>query len=297
MPASTSSKISVLPGASIGREGLQREHDPRELAARGNTRQRPQVLTRIRRDEEFGGVETAIGPPGLATIDRKSHFAPRAGHRQLSQRLLERAAEALGGKTPSLGQRLGEAEIGIAGSGHRAVERRRPFRGVLECVQLASEAGGLFENLAEGSAVLALQTIEDRKTVFDFLKAGRRGVDALRVRPQEEREILELRFHAVAGIDIRTEAIIDAGELAELAPDRAEGRQCRLVTLVERRVRIGAEPLQPIRIGQHLPHRCELVVFAGAGSQAIDLLELEREELGARGLLPFARQQRGRVQP
>ena len=81
---------------------------------------------------------------------------------------------------------------------------------------------------------------------------------------QEERQVLELRFDTVAGIDIWTEAIIDAGELAELAPDRAEGRECRLVTLRRATCTHRRTAAAAVGVGQHLPDRGELVVFAGA---------------------------------
>ena len=83
-----------------------------------------------------------------------------------------------------------------------------------------------------------------------------------RVGPQEEREILELRLDRVARLDVRRELRVEGGELADALPRCRERRQRRVVSLVQRRVGLGAEPLQPIGVREDLPGRRQLLVFA-----------------------------------
>src|SRR6185436_4705018 len=136
--------------------------------------------------------------------------------------------------------------------------------------------------------VLLLQTLEGGEAILDLLQARRRGVDVLRVRAQEERQVLELRLHLLARLDVGGELRIEGGELADLLPHDGERRQRRLVPFIERGIRLRAEPLQAIGVGQHLARRGELFVLARLRGDLVDLRELEREELGARGFLLLA---------
>ena len=70
-----------------------------------------------------------------------------------------------------------------------------------------------------------------------------------------------------------------------------------MVAFVERVVRLVAEALELVGVRQHLARRGELVVFPGLRRDAIDLGELEREELGARRALALAGGQRARAPP
>ena len=62
---------------SVGRgQRLQREHDPRELAAGGDARQGPEVFARVRRDVELPLVDPAFASSRLPHPARRS--APRS---------------------------------------------------------------------------------------------------------------------------------------------------------------------------------------------------------------------------
>ena len=77
------------------------------------------------------------------------------------------------------------------------------------------------------------------------------------------------------------EALVDRRELADLAPDGTERRECSLVALVQCLVRVGAEALQLVGVCQHLSRGGQLVVFSGLRADAIDLGQLKGDELGA----------------
>ena len=146
-----------------------------------------------------------------------------------------------------------------------ASARRAPRCARSPCARSSSScrsASRLRDDVVERRPVLLLQTLEQREPVFDLLEPLRRGVDAGGVRAEEEREVLELRLDDVAGVEVRREA----ASIAASSPSRfqtiAERRKGRLVAFVQCVVRLGAEPLQPVGVRQHLARRRELVVFA-----------------------------------
>ncbi len=156
-----------------------------------------------------------------------------------------------------------------------------------DVVQLTPQIGGLRDHVRERRSVLLLQTLEEGEPILDLLEARRRSVDVLRVGSQEEGEVLELRLDRLARLDVRSELRVQRGKLADLLPHRAERRQGCVIPLVERRVGVGAEPLEPIRVRQDLPRRHQRLIFVRLRRGLVDLGELEREELGAGCFLLF----------
>ena len=151
------------------------------------------------------------------------------------------------------------------------------------------------DHVGERGAVLPLQPLQGGQPLLDLLQPGRRGVEAVGVVPQEEREVLELRLDAVPRLDMRLETGVHGSQVGDLPPDGAQAGQHGVVALVERGVALRAQPLEPLRAGEHLAADLQLFVFAGPGHDAVDLGQLEREQLPAGlavGLLPpDARQQ------
>ena len=77
IPASTSSKMSVLPGASVDASVFERQHDSRQLPARDDAGQRPELLAGVRRDEELRLIDPQR--PTTAPRTRPGRSAPRIG--------------------------------------------------------------------------------------------------------------------------------------------------------------------------------------------------------------------------
>ena len=119
------------------------------------------------------------------------------------------------------------------------------------------------DHVGQRRTVFPFQPLQQRQPVFDLLQAGRRGFNRVGVAAEKSGQILELRLDAVARVEIRLEARIEAGELRDTAPDLSERGQNGIVALVQCRVAVGAQPLDPLGIGEHLAHRAQLVVFAG----------------------------------
>ena len=98
---------------------------------------------------------------------------------------------------------------------------------------------------------------------------------------------------ASRAVEVRREARVERGELAEPCARRPRAPAAPPGLPRTAPVRVGAQALQPVGVGEDLPRRRELLVFAGLRRRRVDLGELERQELGARGLLALARRAAG----
>src|SRR5712691_816129 len=81
----------------FGRQRLQRQHNPRELATGDDARQRPEILARVRRHEELRLVDTAFAPRRLGKVALvEPDLETRSGHRELREQRLEVARKCDG---------------------------------------------------------------------------------------------------------------------------------------------------------------------------------------------------------
>src|SRR5262245_49074955 len=81
---------------------FQREHYPRQLAARHNPRERPKFLARIRGNEKFRVVDTPLTPARLGKLALvESHLETRPRHREFVQQYFHVACEARRSRTAS----------------------------------------------------------------------------------------------------------------------------------------------------------------------------------------------------
>src|SRR5258706_7586573 len=99
-------------GRVSGRERLEREHYTRQFASGHDARERPQILTRVRRDEELRLVDAALAPGlrrQLAVVE--AHLEPRARHRELGEQRFELARERHGCRPAPSRQPAREVEI------------------------------------------------------------------------------------------------------------------------------------------------------------------------------------------
>ena len=82
---------------------------------------------------------------------------------------------------------------------------------------------------------------------------------------------------------MRPERRVDLGKIRDSLPDNPELRQRGRVAVIERGVRVGAEPLQLVGAAQHAARRLELLVLAGAKLRARDFCHLKFEQIEPRG--------------
>ena len=183
-------------------------------------------------------------------------------------------------------QRLGGRQVARrAPPRARARARRCARRPARSSSQLAPQRVAPRDDVGQRRPVLPLQPLEQRQPILDLLQPRRRRLDAVGVAAQEDREILELRLDAVARVQVRLELRIERRQLADAAPDAAERREHRVVALVQRRVALGAQPLDALGVRQHLP-RARASSSSSPGRlerRPIELGELERRpDPGAR---------------
>ena len=251
MPASTSSKIR--PGADVARrpvggvaeavprrrgQRLDGEHDPRQLAAGHDPRQRAEVLARVRRHEELGRVDAAgASTPSPAALSAEPHLEPRALHRQLREQRFEplapasvatrrRAVDSRRAASRIAGARAPQAPARARRSDRRLARDRSSSRRSASRRAMTSASAGPYFRFSRSSSASRSSTC--------WSLAGDASMP-VGVRAQKQREVLELRFDAVAGVEIRLELRIERRQLRHPPPDAAQPRQNRVVAFVQGR--------------------------------------------------------------
>src|SRR5687768_16247384 len=96
------------------------------------------------------------------------------------------------------------------------------------------------DGVVEGSAVFALEPLDQREAIFDLLQAAGRGIDAVGEAAKGKRQVFELRLDAVAGVEVWREPRIDRRELAHALPHVAERGERRRLVVVQLRVALAA---------------------------------------------------------
>ena len=289
MPASTSSKMSVLPGASVDRQRLQREHDARQLAARRDARQRLQVFAGVRRDVELRRRRCR----GRSTAPR--HRAARSGPRTASSaiasspsafsRALANTSRGCAPPRPrARAATLSIRRVARSPARHRAPRRARSrARGRAARCRSARAWSRRRPATVRASSSAARAAPGDPRPP-GAAPATRRCLRRTIARKNARSSSCDLM--RVARVEVRREPRVERRQLADLLPHRAERRQRRA-----RRLRTA-----PCRLRAHSRWRRSALASTcasasssssspGCGFDAIDLGELEREELRSRGLL------------
>ena len=164
-----------MPGR--GNAGLERQRDPRDLAARGDFLEWARLLAKVGRNRKPRRVDSGLAPRRRAEID----LEPRSLHRQARQLRLDARLEFARGLFPPGGER----------SGCRLETRRQPFplalqigppfaRG-LDGLNLTAHPLEKRQNLFGGGAVLAPQPFERGQARLDLLQARRVGLQVREV--------------------------------------------------------------------------------------------------------------------
>src|SRR5688500_7689143 len=218
----------LLAGTSSHRPGfpdrhrLQRQHDTRELAAGDDPRQGPRLLPRVGRDVELRLVDAPLGPRVLgerAIVEADLEAGAR--HGQLGEQRLELRGERCRGGAPRARQAAGGVEKARGGVAERALQILGALAVAGQQVAFAAQRVARRNDVLEPAAVLPLETIQQRQALLDLLQPRRRGVHAVGVAAEEERQVFELRLDAVAGVQVAGELRIDGRQLADTLPDAA----------------------------------------------------------------------------
>ena len=289
MPASTSSKTSVLPGWSS---------DARFLIA--------SMIRDISPPDDDAG-ERAAGPrPGWATRRTRAMSMPRAvqrsggrsvrrrsGPRSACASWPGRAAAGSSARARTAGGRSGvrprargrpRGRSSAAALHGVAPASREPLRQRSERVELRPHGAPVAPmHVGERRAVLPLQPLEQRQPVLDLLQARGRRVDAGGVAAEERGEVLELRLDRVARVEVRRRTAGRARPARRRASRPGRGRPAP-----PRRGRTGARSSRRRAAARARRWRgaCRSGVSSssspGRGATRSSSAELELEQLGAR---------------
>ena len=190
IPASTSSKTSV-DRRRRGRCAHDREHHPRELAARRRLAQRAGGDAGVRGDEELHLV-AARRAVALALAQRRLEGG--ALHGQLGEPLAHRHREP----APPRAALLAQHPAAFASSPRARRGRPRAASMASSAPRARAPAPALLpvgEDGLDRPAVLALEPVEEGEALLDLVQAGARGAvlaDRLPVAPQLPRHVVGL---------------------------------------------------------------------------------------------------------
>ena len=182
MPASTSSKTSVRRGWLAGAERLERQHHPRQLAARGDAGQRPRRLADVGGQEELAAVDAA-GVPRRARR-RRWRAAARSACRPSPDRPARARSRRRSGAAPPCraadsrrGARRGSARARAADGGlaRRPLCRARRRGRRARC----SSAAALAMTSSSVGPCLRFSRSISAEPVLDLLQPAGRGVEPL----------------------------------------------------------------------------------------------------------------------
>ncbi len=113
-------------------------------------------------------------------------------------------------------------------------------------------------------------------------------------RRRNGRQVLELRFDALAGIQVGLEPGLQRGQLAYPLPDCAEAREDSGVAFIQRGIALGTETLHTLGTCEHLTRRRQLLVLEQRSGRdrperrLFELCQLKGHQLLPRG--PVGRQ-------
>ena len=275
-----------LAGLVGGCQGLQGEHDSRQLAARRDFRQRSRILAGIGGQEQLDPVRSERAPAPFRKTGLDPHFHVSGRHGQVPQLAFERRGKLPGPGDAPDGQRSSGGEVRLPRFDRVLLQRRAPLLAAGQILDLRSHRPAPFEHRVETTAVVPRESLDVREPCLRRGEPVRRRLDRRCVGPECMRKVLEQRDNRVPDRRLLGQSGIERRQLVELPPHRAEGRQHRVVPLVQRRVGAPGERQQPVGVGEAAALVAQELVLSRSRSDAIDLLDPELQELDARRKLP-----------
>ena len=259
---------------------LEREHRPRQLAAGGHACERPRLLAGVRRQAELDPVEPA-GPALVerAALERNAEHGPL--HPEGPHLTLGLRPEPFGGRPPPLRERAGRlAELAME-LAERALLRGQDLLVAREAVELRGDLLPEAEHRLFGVAVLALQAREDVEALVDRLEPPRLDRDRLPQRPDPRERLLDLDARGLQRLHGSGERRVQARQVLEDARGAVHARGCRALLLVEEPRGLHETRQEPLGVLGAPARLTELRFLAGPEPRAVELGELEAQEVFA----------------
>src|SRR5438874_3524615 len=262
-----------------GGEGLEREHDARQLAARGHAGERARLLARVGREEELDlvpalGAERA--PLGLG----ETRLEARAGERQRLE-LRDESARQIARLPPPLDREparpLGGGAPGRLGRGLELYHRLATAR---DAVHLGHPLVAPADQVLDRAGELALQARELRQALLHRLQATRVGGQLAGIAAEALAGLLQLGERALEEGAHGLEARVEPGRLAQRDERAAEYLDHRALAGVEALLRARRQHGQALGVHQAGALGPERLLLARHESGAHQLLGLRAQHLG-----------------
>src|SRR5215470_6007425 len=267
-----------------GQDGLEGQHRARELAARGDPRERANLFAGIRRQTELDAVEASR--PDL----RERHSCHRdleagAVHAELAELAHGFPGEALGGVVAALGELVrgpGQLRLELT---HGALLTRQDLFVSAQTLELAGRRGAKREHRRLGIAVLALEPRERVEPLVDRLEPPRRHRDAVAKRPHCGEGVLDQCSGALDRIGRRGERGIEPREIPQQSGGALEPAHRRAVVVVEQARRLGEPDREPFGMLEPPALEPELLLLAGPKAGGVELGHLQAQQVLALGTI------------
>ena len=263
-----------------GDHRAQRQHDAGELAAGSDARERPDVFPGIGREVELHPVDSPVRPGRLSLRRLEEHdLEPRALHRQLAQPALDGAGQLARRRAAAGGQRAGEAGVAFPrrrGDAFQRFEVALPF----QLLAFPPQPVAMGDDVRERRAVAPLEALQLRQALLGRRELPGRRVGPAGARPQRVRQLLEVGPHRVPRREVRRELAVEARELLHPPPHPVEDVQRGAVPVVQLRVALGRQAVDPLGVGEQPPLGGQRLVLALHGVDLVDVAKPQRHDLG-----------------
>ncbi len=275
-------------------DGLEPQHDARQLPTGGDARQRTQLLSGVRGEQELRPLESPLGPlgrihDGLRVRRGEGHLETRLFHRQLRELGLHALAQVERRGPAPLRQRARSLEVGRPQPLAPRLERPLLLLRRGQEVELAAAALAKRDDLFDRRAVLLLEPLDDREAALDLVEAARAHLELLLVVAQAKRQVLEGRERLRPRVEEALERGVDRREVLHPAKDQAEARERGALVVVEQTVGLAAERREAPRVGLPCLLHAQGLLLARREAGLLDLGRLELEHLApALGLAPVS---------
>ena len=234
---------------------------------------------RVRRDHQRDLVRAARAAPVRPRPDLDVELG--VGHRQLGQPLADRGGERRRRLVPARGQLAGEpVELGPR-LAKRRLDLRQGDLGPLQLLAACAAALGVGEHVGDRAPVLSLESREHRETLLDLLEPSRRCLELERVRAQGATQVLGLGAKRLGALGQARQRRVDArGDREPPGGVREHLGGATGPVLGRDRLRgAGGRAPQRLEIAQTVALHDQLGGLILGGRHALDLVELEREQI------------------
>src|SRR5215470_5679057 len=261
-----------------GKDNLQRQHGPGELAARGDTRQRPYRLTGIGREAKLDPVPAARAPV-LAREFQDHDLEERPLHAELPQLALHPRRQLRRRLPPRRAQSTrASVHFGLKISEAPLVLHQQLFV-PLQPVELGGDLGAKLQHRLLRIPVLPLEADERVEPVVDRVEPPGLEDDRVAEHAKGGDRLVQLRARGLQRLHGRRERRVEPTELTQHTPGLGEPRRRRTGVVVQERADLVEPRGEPLGVLEPAPLRAQLFFFARTEAGGIEFGYLEAQKI------------------